>query len=161
MKAVMYGATGSNTLVKMRETLFEKEIDLQEFLTMHPALLARDQMNPADPRRFMLITAEAGIAITGGGGSYFSLDHLFIDQDGIPTLVEVKRSSDTRLRREVIGQMLEYVANACAHWTSERLQGFFERHCRKRNLDSATELVKLIGGFEGEAEVFGKTSLRI
>lgn len=31
-----------------------------------------------------------------GEASRFSLDHLFIDQDGIPTLVEVKRSTDTR-----------------------------------------------------------------
>ena len=28
-----------------------------------------------------------------------------------PTLVEVKRSSDTRIRREVVGQMLDYAAN--------------------------------------------------
>jgi len=31
------------------------------------------------------------------GGNY-----LFVDQDGIPTLVEVRRQSDTRLRREVV-----------------------------------------------------------
>lgn len=36
------------------------------------------------------------------------MDHLFVDQDAIPTLVEVKRSSDTRIRREVVGQLLEY-----------------------------------------------------
>ena len=30
----------------------------------------------------------------------------------MPTLVEVKRSSDTRIRREVVGQMLHYAANA-------------------------------------------------
>ena len=112
----MYGATGEGDLVELKETLFAKEVDLQDFLTKHPALLAGDQMNPADPRRFVLITAEAGIAIAEGAGDYFSLDHLFIDQDGIPTLVEVKRSTDTRLRRAVVGQMLEYAANACAYW---------------------------------------------
>jgi hypothetical protein len=30
----------------------------------------------------------------------------------VPTLVEVKRSSDTRIRRRVVGQMLDYAANA-------------------------------------------------
>jgi hypothetical protein len=40
----------------------------------------------------------------------------FVDQDAVPTFVEVKRSSDTRLRREVVGQMLDYAANASAHW---------------------------------------------
>jgi hypothetical protein len=29
----------------------------------------------------------------------------------VPTLLEVKRSSDTRIRREVVGQMLDYAAN--------------------------------------------------
>lgn len=40
-----------------------------------------------------------------------SLDLFLLDQDGIPTLVEVKRSSDTRTRREVVAQMLDYAAN--------------------------------------------------
>ncbi len=39
-------------------------------------------------------------------------DHLFLDQDGIPTIVETKRSSDNRLRREVMAQMLDYASNA-------------------------------------------------
>src|SRR4051794_12230288 len=42
-----------------------------------------------------------------GGSSRWSLDHLFVDQEGVPTLVEVKRSSDTRARREVVAQMLD------------------------------------------------------
>ena len=52
----------------------------------------------------------------------WSLDHLFLDQDGVPTLVEVKRSSDTRIRREVVGQMLDYAANGVANWAIDRIQ---------------------------------------
>ena len=33
----------------------------------------------------------------------------------LPTLVEVKRSTDTRIRREVVGQMLDYAANAVVY----------------------------------------------
>ncbi len=33
-----------------------------------------------------------------------------VDQNGVPVLVEVKRSSDTRIRREVIAQMLDYAS---------------------------------------------------
>jgi len=40
------------------------------------------------------------------------LDHLLLDQDGIPTFVECKRASDTRIRREVVAQMLDYAATA-------------------------------------------------
>ena len=55
-----------------------------------------------------------------GAGSQFSLDHLFIDQDAIPTFVEAKRSIDTRIRREVVAQMLDYAANAIQYWTIEQ-----------------------------------------
>jgi hypothetical protein len=44
----------------------------------------------------------------------------------VPTLVEVKRSSDTRIRREVVGQMLDYAANAVVYWPLERLRATFE-----------------------------------
>jgi hypothetical protein len=64
-----------------------------------------------------------------------SLDHLFVDQDGIPTLVEVKRSTDTRIRREVVGQMLDYAANAVAYWPVETIRSQFERTCETRRLD--------------------------
>jgi hypothetical protein len=57
-----------------------------------------------------------GIPSADGGSNTFSLDHLFVDRDGVPVLVEVKRSTDTRIRREVVGQMLDYVANAAAYW---------------------------------------------
>jgi hypothetical protein len=139
----MYGATGDGDLVELKETLFAKEVDLQDFLSKHPALLAGDQMNPTDPRRFVLITAEAGVAIKEAGSDYFSLDHLFIDQDGIPTLVEVKRSTDTRGRREVVGQLLEYAANACAYWNVEKLRDTFERRCAAAYLSPGDELAKL------------------
>jgi hypothetical protein len=35
--------------------------------------------------------------------------------------VEVKRSTDTRLRREVVGQMLDYAANAVVYSPVEHL----------------------------------------
>jgi len=50
------------------------------------------------------------------------LYHLFIDQDAIPTFVECKRASDTRIRREVVAQMLDYAANGTKYWTMERLR---------------------------------------
>jgi hypothetical protein len=38
-----------------------------------------------------------------------------LDQDAIPAIVEVKRSTDTRIRREVVGQMLDYAANSVVY----------------------------------------------
>ena len=45
--------------------------------------------------RWLLVRREMGVADREEGGDRWSLDHLFVDQDAIPTFVEVKRSSDT------------------------------------------------------------------
>lgn len=36
--------------------------------------------------------------------------------------MEVKRSTDTRIRREVVGQMLDYAANGVRYWPAEELR---------------------------------------
>jgi hypothetical protein len=86
-----------------------------------------------------------------GGSDRWFLDHLFIDGEGIPTLVEVKRGSDTRIRREVVGQMLDYAANAVVHWPIETIREQFEQRCEREGLDPA-ELVLRHVGSEGEED---------
>jgi hypothetical protein len=49
----------------------------------------------------------------------WSIDFFFVDQGGMPTFVECKRFGDTRSRREVVGQMLDYAANGHYYWTRE------------------------------------------
>jgi hypothetical protein len=56
----------------------------------------------------------------------------------VPTLVEVKRSSDTRIRREVVGQLLEYAANIDVYWPSDRIRSLaVEQHGGSGELDRA------------------------
>src|SRR5260370_39740228 len=54
------------------------------------------------------------------------MEHLGVEQDAVPTFVEVKRASDTRSRREVVAQMLDYAANGSVFWTPGQLRGWFE-----------------------------------
>ncbi len=98
-------------LKPLSEAKVEFEDDLQALVARYPALLSGDD-DAAAGRRWLLIRREQGIAVAEGEGARFSLDHLFVDQDGVPTLVEVKRAADTRARREVVAQMLDYAANA-------------------------------------------------
>jgi hypothetical protein len=79
-----------------------------------------------------------------GGVGRWSLDHLFLDQDAVPTLVEVKRSSDTRIRREVVGQLIDYAANAVVYWPVEALRGAFESRLEREGLDADTELAAVL-----------------
>jgi hypothetical protein len=123
-------------LVEMKEELYKSENVFQSMLADYPNLLAGDQIDSEKPRRWLLIAREVPVPAQEAGAGQWSLDHLFVDQDGIPTLVEVKRSTDTRIRREVVGQMLDYAANAVAYWPLESTRSRFERTCEARHLDS-------------------------
>ncbi len=95
---------------------------LQELIAEYPELLAGDQIDPEDPPRWLLVTREAGVPDAAHASDRWSLDHLLLDHRATPTLVEVKRSSDSRIRREVVGQMLEYAANATRYWPMDRIR---------------------------------------
>ncbi len=126
---------------------------LQELLEHYPQLLAGYQMSRSDPRRFLLVRREAPVADHEGGGGRWSIDHVFLDQDATPTLVEVKRSSDTRIRREVIGQMLDYAANGAQYWGEGALRLLFEGTCAGTGRDPGAVLEEVIGA-EADAEEF-------
>ncbi len=132
-------------LVPMTEARYDAEDILQGLLADYPDLLAGDQMRPSEPRRWLLISREAGVPDSEGGQPRWSLDHLFIDQDAIPTLVEVKRSSDTRIRREVVGQMLDYAANILAYWPGGQLRQAFEDRPRAGLDGPDLEVLRLLG----------------
>ena len=139
-------------LVEMREQAYDSEARLQAWLASYPDLLAGDQF-AGSPRRWLLVRREAGVPDQQGGGSRWSLDHLFIDHEAVPTLVEVKRSDDTRIRREVVGQMLDYAANGVVYWPAERLRGDFETRCAKEGKDPAAVFRDSLGD-EPEADQF-------
>jgi hypothetical protein len=125
-------------LVEMIETPYEAESLLQELLARYPALLTSEG---SEGGRWLLVRREAGLGLGDDAGARGYLDHLFVDSAGVPTLVEVKRSSDTRIRREVVGQMLDYAANAAARWGGDTLQRWFEDTCSQRNEDPEQVLV--------------------
>lgn len=111
-----------STLVEMTEQPYESEGLLQKLLADHPGVLAGDQFHGAEPKRWLLIRRETGIPAEDAGPRIWSSDHRFVDQPGVATLVEVNRSSDTRIRREVVGQMFDYAANAIVYWPAGEIQ---------------------------------------
>jgi len=123
-------------LMEMNEQAYDSEDILQTLLAKYPNLLAGDQINNAAPRRWLLVSREASLPSEEGGAGRWAIDHLFLDQDAIPTLVEVKRSTDTRIRREVVGQMLDYAANAVIYWPMEQIRAQFEATCQSQELEA-------------------------
>jgi hypothetical protein len=122
------------TLTPMTEAGYVAEGDLQTFLADHPDLLPGDQISPESPRRWLLVAREVGIPGAVHETGRWSLDHLFLDQDGIPTFVECKRSQDTRSRREVVAQMLDYAANGIEYWSLDRLRQSATETADKRGI---------------------------
>ena len=145
MSGDIYLLQEGGTLVPMAEAAYDSEDLLQRLLAEYPSLLAGEQIDTATPRRWLLVSREAGVPSREGGGTQWSLDHLFLDQDAIPTLVEVKRSSDTRIRREVVGQMLDYAANAVVYWPIEKIRTQFEATHQGENLDPEQVLAEFLG----------------
>jgi hypothetical protein len=109
-------------LERIPQSGYPSEEVLQDLIARHPDLLSGDQIDPDNPPRWLLITREAGVPDDAMVGDRWSADHLLIDQFAVPTIVEVKRATDTRIRREVVGQMLEYAANATRYWPEERVR---------------------------------------
>lgn len=122
----LFHIDGDGSLTAMSETPYAAEDVLQALLEDHPDLLAGGQITPGDPRRWALVAREQGVPDREAASSRWSIDHLFVDQEAVPTLVEVKRSTDTRIRREVVGQLLDYAANGVRYWPLSDLRSSFE-----------------------------------
>ncbi len=159
MSRKIYLIQNDETLTEMTENPYPSEDILQTLLSKYPDLLAGGQIDADQPRRWMLVSREVGIPGEQDGFNRWSLDHLFLDQDGVPTLVEVKRSSDTRIRREVVGQLLDYAANAVVYWPLEKIRAEFEAACTSRGEDANSlihQLVEPSGEGEPDIESFWK-----
>jgi hypothetical protein len=150
-----------NSLISMEPTQFAKEDDFQQLLASFPALLVGDQIDPENPRRWVLVKREQVIATDEIGATQWSIDHLFLDQDGIPTLVEIKRQSDSRIRREVVGQMLDYAANCATYWSIDMLQSNFEKTCEKAGKPSEAVLTELMGPEQTAAEFWARVKTNL
>lgn len=145
MGGVIYLMRKNGELIEMNERGYDTEDLLQGYLADHPDLLAGDQINEVEPRRWLLISREMGVPSEEGSGDRWSADHLFLDQDAIPTIVEVKRSTDTRARREVVAQMLDYAANGVMYWPLERLRSTFEANCAAQDHEPEATLIESLG----------------
>lgn len=88
-KIFLIGNSGE-TWLPMKETPYDQEVVLQEALAQYPDLIPGDQISPDNPRRWLLVRRELGVPGESGGSDVWSLDHLFLDQDGVPTFIECK-----------------------------------------------------------------------
>jgi hypothetical protein len=131
---------GEDALVPMNPSQFATEDDFQRLLSRFPELLVGDQIDPQNPRRWVLVKREQSITTGEIGAPLWSIDHVFLDQDG------------SRIRREVVGQMLDYAANCVVYWTLETLQSSFEDTCRTTGRSPEATLRELLETDDGTVD---------
>jgi hypothetical protein len=111
--------------VRALEEGYASEEELQTFLREHPDLMPIEEIE-LNAAGLLCIGWEVGLA---SGAE----DILYIDQNGLLTVVETKLRRNPEARREVVGQILEYAAQMST-WTSadveRQAENFFgTSHC--------------------------------
>lgn len=118
-RSAVFTVDENGGIVRMRPAAPRDEDSMQALVARHPAVIEDDD------GELLLIRREQPISDGLTSGGRWSVDHLFVTRNAVPVLVELKRAVDTRLRREVVGQLLEYAANAAAYWQPGNLAAAF------------------------------------
>ncbi|TAF54655.1 MAG: hypothetical protein EAZ60_15950 [Oscillatoriales cyanobacterium] len=133
----------------MMEQPYDSEDQLQDLLVTYPNLIAGDQIDRATARKWLLISRES-VPTDEETAVQWSLDHLFLDQNAVPTLVDVRRTSNTGLRQKVLGQSIDYAANALVYWPIDSIIALFEANCRDRGRDPEQIFEEFLGADANE-----------
>lgn len=136
---VIYMVDGDG-LRRMIPSAPENEDRMQVLVAQYPELITDGDGD------LLLISREASIG-DGESSGRWSLDHLFVTREAVPVLVELKRASDTRIRREVVGQLIDYAANASAHWGAGSIA---TAYAKTTGLDAEAALASFIGDRDPE-----------
>ena len=145
---IIYQVAGDGTLTRMMPGQPANESEIQKMIADHP------EMVTGSGDSLLLIQRECAIADKTDGSSRWSLDHLFVNREARPVLVEVKQASNTQLRREVIGQLVEYAANAVVYWTRDTIRASFLKTCADDEDVAAETLRTFLEGGDDQAGVF-------
>jgi len=151
----------NGSLLQLNQTPYDSELILQELLAKYPNLLSGDDVESGEPTRWLLVKQEMGVQNSEYSGDRWSLDHLFLDQNSVPTFVEVKRASDTRIRREVVGQMLDYAANAMAYWPVNKIRETLENTLIENDLEITEILDRLMGNDIDQSEYWKRVETNL
>ena len=117
----LYVQTDS-TLSTLDEIKFEQELILQELLEKYPELIPSEEIigNPS----FFLIQREFPVS-TG------CIDHLFVDQMMVPTIVETK-VNNPEIRRKIIGQGYGYLTSLSLELTGKQIVDAAKRYWKEQ-----------------------------
>lgn len=135
---------GNQTKV-LDQKAFDNETLLQDVVERFPEVIALDDLGVTEP--FIVIGRE--VATKAG-----YIDVLCIDGDGVLTVIETKLARNSQIRREVVGQVLEYVAQLSkwrAHDVVQSANQYFASTGVKMGERTATLMDLLVTEQEAES----------
>jgi hypothetical protein len=136
-EGTIFTVHADGSLSRMKPGAPANEDRMQELVAQYPELIGDSDGEP------LLIRREH--PVSDGVDSRWSLDHLFVTRNAVPVLVELRRAADTRLRREVVGQLLDYAANSVAYWQPRSIAAAFQATCEAAGKDAKAELSRFLG----------------
>jgi len=110
------------------------EKSIKRIVQKHPHLLVKDKNGINQKISWLYIGEEIGIPVNENGDLVY-IDLLFLDQFGVPTIVEVKSSSNEEIKRHVLGQVFDYAYHASKYLTKPLLIEYFSGSCLNNNED--------------------------
>lgn len=121
-----------NSVSPVSYSFFDTEDKLQALIAENPDLLLHELYSTEDisaGRRLFLIGREIGLRKSADDSTSMWLDVLFVDDSGLPVLVEVKRSVNPEIHRLVVAQLINY-ATFARLWNKSLLQNGFRQNNR-------------------------------
>jgi hypothetical protein len=124
---------------------FAREDELQQAIAGSPELL--DPCRGADvPSGWLLVERECRLPTGIAAAQAKPVDHLFLDARGVPTLVEAKLHHDARTRREVIGQVMDYLAAAFLEDPAAAIERALSERCRRYDMPVDVAIAEAFAG---------------
>ncbi|TAD79572.1 MAG: hypothetical protein EA001_03710 [Oscillatoriales cyanobacterium] len=156
MSSGIYLVRNDGRLVEMTEQPYGSVTLIQELLENHPNLLAGDRSLMARDQDWLAIVRQGTNSFDDDRADRWSLDRIFLDRQGVPTVVEVFCNQDEAgpQSQGLIGQAIEYAANLSQYWPIEAMLAQFEASCRANDRDPDQAIEEFLGHDESEEERF-------
>ncbi len=136
----IYLIQNKDQLVEMIPQNYESEDVLQEFLEKYPQLLSS-----VLAKKLLFIKSQMLLKSAIQDGDKWTIDFLFVDEDAVPILVNVTRNNSTENRRKILGEMLDYAANAILNLPVEKIITNYQANCQNQSQDHHQILSDFIG----------------
>ncbi len=119
------------TVKVLEKAKFSLESDLQDYLEKYPSIIPLDEIYEGAPE-IVCIGREVTVP-------YGAIDLLFIDKEGLLTIVETKLIKNPEIRRTVIGQIIEY-ASFVSQWSIEEIYETASEYLKQSLTDKLADI---------------------